>query len=204
MSIRLDEHDAGVTWTLREMMARSSHALADDGRVWLVDPVDEPEALAAAARLGRPAGVIQLLDRHSRDASAIAERLGVPHLRLPERLPDSPFEVVRVLDVPGWHELALWWPRRQALVVAEAIGTSPFFAVDGGPAGMHALLRLLPPGALRRYAPEHLLVGHGPPRHGAEAAAAIDHAYRHARRDIPRLLAAIPRWGLAARGRDAK
>jgi hypothetical protein len=204
MSVRLETHEAGVTWTVREAMARTSHALAHDGQVWLIDPVDDPEALAAVAQLGRPAGVIQLLDRHARDAAALAERLGVPHLRLPERLPGTPFEVVRVLDLPGWREVALWWPDRQVLVVGETIGTSPFYAVDGGPAGIHAALRLLPPGALRHYLPEHLLVGHGRPRHGAEAAAAIGHAYRHARRDIPRLLAAIPRWGLAARGRGSK
>jgi hypothetical protein len=204
VSLRLEEHDAGVTWTLHEAMARSSHALAEDGRVWLIDPVDSPEALAAVERLGRPAAVVGLLDRHARDSAAIAERLGVPHLRLPERLPDSPFEVVRVLDVPGWREVALWWPQRHTLVVAETIGTSPFYAVDGGPAGIHPLVRLLPPGALRPYAPEHLLVGHGRPRHGADAAAGVEHAYRRARRDIPRLLAAIPRWGLAARARGSK
>jgi hypothetical protein len=204
VSIRLEEHDAGVTWTMREAMARTSHALADDGRVWLVDPIDDPEALAAAQRRGEVAGVIQLLDRHRRDAEQLAERYGVPHLRMPGSVPDSPFEVVPVLDRRRWREVALWWPERRALVVAETIGTSPFYAVDGGPAGIHALVRLFPPGALRGYPAEHLLVGHGRPRHGAEAAAAIEYAYRHARRDIPRLLAAIPRWGLAARARSAK
>jgi hypothetical protein len=112
--------------------------------------------------------------------------------------------VVRVVDRSRWSEVALWWPQRRALVVSETIGTSPFYTLDGGPAGIHALLRLTPPGALRRYAPEHLLVGHGRPRHGEEAAGAVAHAYRHARRDIPRLLTAIPRWGLAARRGGAK
>ncbi|MEA2291692.1 MAG: hypothetical protein QOF17_712 [Solirubrobacteraceae bacterium] len=204
MSIRIEEHDAGVSWTVREAMARTSHALADGGRVWLIDPVDDAEALAAAQARGRVAGVIQLLDRHPRDAAALAERYGVPHLRLPGSVPDSPFEVVPVLDRKGWREVALWWPQRRALVVAETIGTSPFYALDHGPAGIHALIRLRPPGVLRGYPAEHLLVGHGRARHGSEAAIAIEHAYRHARRDIPRLLAAIPRWGLAARGRSAK
>jgi hypothetical protein len=204
MSVRLERHDLGVSWTLREAMARTSHALADDGRVWLIDPVDAPEALAAVADLGRPAAVVQLLDRHPRDCAALAERLGVPHLRLPEALPDSPFEIVPVLDLPRWREVALWWPARRALAVAEAVGTSPFYTAGSGAAGIHALLRLLPPGRLRDYAPEHLLPGHGRPLHGPAAAAALEHAYRRSRRDVPRLLAAIPRWGLAARRAGAK
>ena len=42
-----------------------------------------------------------LLDRHERDAAAIAERLGVPHHRLPSSLPGTPFEVVTVVDKPN-------------------------------------------------------------------------------------------------------
>src|SRR5688572_12345161 len=100
MAARLDHHPLGLTWTQDEAMARSSHALADGGRVWLVDPVAEPEALQAVEALGEPAAVIQLLDRHARDGQALAARLGVPHLRLPDAIPDSPFMVVSVLDVP--------------------------------------------------------------------------------------------------------
>ena len=98
-------------------------AATGDG-VWFVDPVDVPEAMERAAALGAPAGVIQLLDRHNRDCAAIAARLGVPHLKVPDAVPGSPFEVVRVLDVPGWHEAALWWPEHRVLVVAELIGTN--------------------------------------------------------------------------------
>ena len=64
-------------------MTRTSHALATSEGVWLVDPVDWPEAIDRAASLGTPAGVIQLLDRHNRDGAAVAERLGVPHLVVP-------------------------------------------------------------------------------------------------------------------------
>jgi len=38
-------------------MERAFHALVDDGRVWLVDPLDGPEMEDAAA-LGEPAGVL--------------------------------------------------------------------------------------------------------------------------------------------------
>jgi hypothetical protein len=200
VTVELFTHDLGMSWVVAEPMARASHALADDGRVWLVDPVDDPDALAAATALGEPAGVLQLLDRHARDCRQIAERLGVAHLRVPDAVPESPFEIVPVLDLPGWREVALWWPARRGLAIAEVVGTGPVYAVDGGGAGIHPLLRVLPPGGPRGLAAEHLLVGHGPPLHGPGAATALEHAYAHARRDIPRLLAKLP--GLA-RGRTS-
>jgi hypothetical protein len=202
VSAVIDRHDAGVSWVIREAMSRASHALADDGRVWLVDPVADPEALEAVAELGEVAGVIQLLDRHPRDCEALAERFGVPHHKLPEALPGTPFEVVRVLGLPVWKEIALWWPQRKALAVADAIGTSPYYAL-GGPAGVHFLLRGLPPRRLGRYQPEHLLVGHGRPVHD-DATGALRHALAHSRRDIPRLVASLPALGRAARRRSAK
>ena len=79
MSLRqLETHDLGLTWVIDEPFARASHALADDGRVWIVDPVDDAEALDAVAGLGEPVAVLQLLDRHNRDCAAVASRLGVP------------------------------------------------------------------------------------------------------------------------------
>ena len=127
-------------------MARSCHALAHEGRVWLVDPLTDDEALDAAEALGEVAGVIQLLDRHNRDCEALARRYDVPHLRLPEQLPDTPFEVLRTVWLPGWRELALWLPSQSALVVSEAVGTGAYFALAGKPAGIHPMLRLRPPG----------------------------------------------------------
>jgi hypothetical protein len=197
-------HDLGLTWVVDELMERACHALVADGRVWLVDPVADDAALARAAALGQPAGVIRLLDRHGRDCDALADSLGVPLYSLPEAIPDSPFEVVRVLHVPGWHEQALWWVDRRALVVAEIVGTSPHYTLGGGRAtGIHPLVRLAPPGVLRRYQPEHLLVGHGAPLHGPEATAGLHDAYARSRSDLPRMLTAAPsllraayaRWG---------
>ena len=187
--LQITEHDAGLTWVVDEPMQRASHALVTDEGVWLVDPVDDDEAIDRAEALGTTAGVLQLLDRHPRGCEQLASRFGVPLLRLPEAVPDSPFEVITVVDVPKWREKALWWRDRGVLVVAEAVGTGPMF---GMPAGIHLFLRLTPPGVLREYDPEHLLVGHGPPVHGAGARAALQHAYRRSRADLPKTLVRLP------------
>jgi hypothetical protein len=193
-----DELPFGFSWFPEESLTRTAHALDTGDGVWLIDPVDVPEAIERATALGPPAGVIQLLDRHNRDCAALAARLGVPHLRLPSTVPGSPFEVIEVLRLPRWHELALWWPERRALVVAEAIGTNRVYALGDGPAGVHPLLRALPPGALRGYAPEHLLVGHGRGVHGPDAAAALERAYDRSRKDLPRLALMVPAMARAA------
>jgi hypothetical protein len=190
---RIHEHEAGITWVIGESMTRSSHALADAGRVWLIDPVDIPEAIDRASSLGAVAGVIQLLDRHERDCAALAERFDVPHLRLPTEIPGAPFEPSIVIDVPKWREVALWWAEPRVLVVAEAVGTNAFFAVGSGPLGVHPMLRLLPPTKLRRFDPQLLLTGHGPPLEGPDTAEALSKALGASRRDIPRLLAKLPR-----------
>ena len=187
--LTIEEHDCGLSWVIDEPMQRASHALADDGRVWLVDPVNVPEAVERALALGRPAAVLQLLDRHPRACADLAKRFGVPHLRLPETVPDSPFEVITVIDLPRWREKALWWRDRDALVVAEAVGTGPMFA---RPAGIHLFLRPKPPGILRDYDPRHLLVGHGPGVHGAAAKPALETAYRRSRVDLPKTIVTLP------------
>ena len=122
-----DDFGFGFSWLRDEALTRTSHALDTGDGVWLVDPVDVPEAIERAVALGPTAGVLQLLDRHNRDCAAIAARLGVPQLRLPAAIDGSPFAVVPVLRVPRWHEIALWWPERRALVVAELIGTAPVY-----------------------------------------------------------------------------
>lgn len=202
MEVTYDEFGFGFSWFPHEALTRTAHALDTGDGVWLIDPVDVPEAIERAAALGPPAGVLQLLDRHNRDCAAIAARLGVPHLRLPAAVPGSPFTVVPVVDLPRWRELALWWPERRVLVVAELVGTTWSYALAGGPAGIHPLLRGLPPGALRAFEPEHLLVGHGRGVHGPAAASALADAYARARKDLPRLalkLPALARAAIAAR-----
>jgi hypothetical protein len=189
----LDEFALGVTWEIEEATMRTSHAIRAGDRVWLIDPVDQAEAMERAAALGAPAGVIQLIDRHNRDCAAIPARLGVPHLDVPDDVPGSPFRAIPVLRLRRWRETALWWPEQKLLVVAETIGTGPVFTTGHGAAGMHPILRPKPPSALRGFEPEHLLCGHGAPVHGAAARGAVNFAYAHARRDLVRLPLAFAR-----------
>jgi hypothetical protein len=191
VSNSIQRHPLGLTWIETTGMHRAAHALRADGRVWLVDPFEDPVALSAATELGSPAGVIQLLGRHNRDCSAIAQRLEVPLLRLPEQIDDSPFTVLPVISRPWWREVALWWEAERALIVAEAVGTVPAFAL-GRRVGVHPLLRLRPPsGPLTARSPERLLVGHGAALESG-AAAAIRDALSGAVTDIPQLVLKLP------------
>jgi hypothetical protein len=204
IATRRYEHELGLSWVVEEALQRASHALRDDeGRVWLIDPVDDDgPAIAAALALGSPAGVLQLFGEHGRDGEALAGRLGVPLLTVPASVPGSPFEVVRVLSGPGWREVALWWPSRRALMVPELIGTAPHMTLGSDRwAGMHPVGRLVAPGALRPFQPEHLLPGHGAPLHGTEASTGLQLAYANARRDMVRLPKAVGTLVGAARGR---
>jgi hypothetical protein len=77
------------------------------------------------------------------------------------------------------------------LVIAEALGTAPAFAL-GRRVGLHPVLRLRPPkGALTAYSPERLLVGHGAALETG-AASAITEALDGALSDIPQLLLKLP------------
>ena len=125
MPAKLQRHALGLTWVEQSGMARAAHALVNDRRVWLIDPYEDVQALAAVAELGAPAGVLQLLDRHNRDCEAIAERLGVSLLRLPTNTVGAPLEAISLISNFAWHEVALWWPAKRALVVAEALGLLP-------------------------------------------------------------------------------
>jgi hypothetical protein len=185
-AVSIDRTLSGVvSWTVTdEPMERGSHALAAEGRYWLVDPVADEKALAAAEKLGEPAAVLQLLDRHPRDCEELAARYSVPHLRLPEQVEDSPFEMHRVAWIGPWRELALWWPAREILLVPETVGTASYFAV-GRRAGIHPFLRIKPPSMLREFTPKHLLCGHGPPLH-KDATAGLKEAIDKSRVDIPK------------------
>ena len=187
MEVRwVDEFDGVVGWMAREAMRRTSHALAAGGRVWLVDPVDAPGVEERVRALGEPAGVIQLLDRHARDAVALAGRLGVPHHVVPVGpVPGVPFEFLPVVERRLWRETALWWPERRLLACGDALGTIGYFRAGGEAVGVHPLLRLRPPRWLAQLEPLHVLVGHGPGVHGDETPAAVADALARARRRLP-------------------
>ncbi len=191
MSNSIQRHPLGITWVETTGMRRAGHALRAGGRVWLIDPFEDEVALSAATELGSPAAVIQLLDRHNRDGGSIAQRLEVPLLRLPEEVSDSPFTVIPVISRPWWREVALWWEDERALVVAEAVGTAPAFAL-GRQVGVHPMLRLRPPkGPLTARSPERLLVGHGAALESG-AAAAIRDALAGSLSDLPQLVLKLP------------
>lgn len=182
----------GFGWIVEEAMTRTTHALATDGRIWLVDPIDWPDAIARAEALGTPAGVIQLLDRHDRDCATLASRLGVPHLVAPDEIAGSPFVCVPIMRRKYWRESALWWPETRTLACADALGTNRFYTAGKAPLGVHVFLRLTPPRALRAFEPDRILVGHGEGLTGPDAAKALRDALRTSRRGLPGLLARLP------------
>jgi len=182
-----DETDWGFGWLQEERLARCSHALRAEGRVWLFDPVDLPGIEERIRALGEPAGVIQLLDRHRRDCAALAERLGVPlHVTPFDGIRGAPFDPVPILRHRFWREVALWWPEERALLCGDALGTVGYFVASGELLGVHPLLRLTPPKALSRFAPRHVLCGHGEGVHGDGAAPALAEALATARRRLLR------------------
>lgn len=172
----IDKHEHGAGWIAYpdETMQRASHAIERDGDVWVIDPVDAEGLDDLLAEYGEVAGVIILLDRHKRDSSAIAERHGVS-VHVPtwmsgvEKDIDAPvekfsdevagFEVHRLVDNPAWQEAVLF--DGETLVVPEALGTVDYFTAPGEHVGVHPMLRLLPPKALKKYDAQRLLVGHG-------------------------------------------
>jgi hypothetical protein len=189
----IDEQEWGFGWIApeRPQLQLASHALVAGGGVWVVDPIDGEGVDERVRALGEPAGVIQLLDRHTRDCAAFARRLRVPHHVVPF-MNVGPFEAIPLVERSQWQEAALWWPERRVLVCADALGTVPhFFALGGEPLGVHPFLRLTPPRPLMDFEPEHVLCGHGEGVH-EDAAEAVRGALEHSRRRLARLLLEAP------------
>ena len=178
----VDEWEHGFGWVQDELMQRTSHALELDGRVWLIDPVDDAELEERVRALGEPSGVLQLLDRHNRGCEAWATRLGVPHLRAWQD--DVPFTPLGVRDGRWWREVALWHRGSRTLVVADALGTNGYFLAPGDRIGVHPLLRPLPPRSLAGLQPARILCGHGAGVHD-DAPSALAEALHTARRRMP-------------------
>lgn len=186
----VDEIDAGFGWIGAEKprLQLASHALAADGRVWILEPTNAPELDDRMRSLGEPAAVIQLLDRHNRACAEVARRFGVPHHRVPfDGVPDAAIEVVPIVRWKRWNEIALWWPTLRVLVCADVLGTIPhYFALGEERIGVHPLLRLTPPRRLAKLEPDHVLCGHGVGVH-EDATAAVREALAGSRRQLVRL-----------------
>ncbi|WP_408957695.1 hypothetical protein [Natrinema sp. 74] len=204
----IDRFDGGVGWIAHpdERMQRASHALAVDGEVWVIDPVDADGIDDLLAEFGDVAGVVVTLDRHKRDAATIADRHGVP-VYLPEfftgvteeidaavarfddELSDTGIRSLKLVDNRFWQEVALYNPADGTLIVPETVGTVDYFLADDEVLGVHPVLRLTPPQTtLREVAPERVLVGHGAGVMG-DAARALEDALANSRRNAPRLYA---------------
>ncbi|MEX0621264.1 MAG: hypothetical protein WD181_06745 [Solirubrobacterales bacterium] len=190
----IDQTDLGITWVMDEPMARASHALVKEGQVWIIDPVDDPDAMAKVADLGEPVAVLQLLDRHYRDCQTVADRLGVPLVVLPDEVKSTPFKTISVVDNAIWKEKALWWQEKNCLVIPEALGSNRMYKPGPAGAGVHIGRRLTPPKRqLGTYLPEHLLFGHGESIHGPEATEALQQAIDRSVRDIPGAIIGLPK-----------
>jgi hypothetical protein len=184
----VDEFKGGFGWIEPGFLERASHVLVVDGAAWLVDPLAAEGLEERIRHAGRPAGVIQLLDRHQRDGAELAERLRVPLHVVPfAGIPGAPFSFRRVVRFPGWREVTLWWEDERVLVCGDALGTASYFRAAGEALGVHPFLRLLPPRAMARgLTPRHVLCGHGEGIHGEEAAFHLKEALTTSRRRIPR------------------
>lgn len=172
----VDRFEGGVGWIAypEETMQRASHAVESEGGLWILDPVDAEGLDDVLSEYAAPEGVAVLLDRHKRDAAAVANRHDVA-VYVPEWMDgvagdiDAPtrrfgaelagFQVGRLIDNPLWQEATLF--DGETLVVPEALGTVEYFRAPTEELGVHPMLRVLPPTDLRSYDPDRLLVGHG-------------------------------------------
>jgi hypothetical protein len=208
----IDRFDGGVGWISYpdERMQRASHALETDEGVWLVDPVDAAN-LDDLVEFSDLAGVVVLLDRHTRDAARLARQhdvsvhipswmssidLDAPVERFDGRLAGTGYRL-RQISTPLWQEGALYHDEAGTLVVAEAVGTAEYDRTDAERLGVHPALRLFPPRqSFRDFAPERVLVGHGAGVH-ENADAALSEALSGSRRRAPSLYAKAARLFLS-------
>jgi hypothetical protein len=201
------EFDGGFSWIAfpEEEMQRASHALVSGDGVWLIDPVDAPDLDEWISELGEVAGVVVLLDRHPRDAAAVANRhevsvylpetlasarqkIDAPTETFSETLADTGYRTFPVLDTPVWKEAGLYNDENGTLIVAESVGTAQFFRAPGERLGVHPARRLFPPTALRGFLPDRILVGHGEPVTD-DAPRVLKEALSGSRRNTPQLYA---------------
>lgn len=169
-ALRVGGHAGEYTLDFRN--DHEAHRRAD---VWLVDPLRAPGIEDRLRELGNVVGVVVLLGRHSRDAVTFARRFDVPLylpvwvdvdvpedvgiVRIEEGLPGTEFELLETVDLPLWHEAALY--DGETLLVADALGTANYFTTSEESIGVHPLLRLLPPKTLTDLDPARILTGHG-------------------------------------------
>jgi hypothetical protein len=84
-------------------------------------------------------------------------------------------------------------------VVADAVGTNPYYTGGKAPLGVSLPLRLTPPRRLGDFQPERILVGHGEGLAGPETGRELRAALDESRRRLPGVLLRLPFAGRAAR-----
>jgi len=196
----LGRFDGGFAWQADpgEFMERSSTALVEDGRVWLIDPIRAPGLEDEISALGTVAGIIMTFGWHDRDVDWYARRYGVPVyarraggrmlIASPVQWVEChlPGSALQLLDASGqgllrlWRESVVWWPERRVLVAGDALGNAHYFVRPGERLAVHPVRRLSPPRQLASLQPERIYVGHGTPV-VERASEALAHALRTAR-----------------------
>ncbi len=172
----IDEFEGGVGWIAYpdEPMQRAAHGIESGDELWIIDPVDTAGVDDIFADYSPIGGVVVLLDRHLRDAAAIASRHNVA-VHIPtwmtgveDALPApveqldgelGSYRVDRLLDNRFWQEAILY--DGDTLVVPEAVGRTDYCLVGNETLGVHPMLRPRPPKTLTEYTPTRLLLGHG-------------------------------------------
>ncbi|MHC3437311.1 hypothetical protein ACYJ1Y_04225 [Natrialbaceae archaeon A-gly3] len=204
----IDRFDGGVGWIAHpdERMQRASHALVVDDEVWVFDPVDAEGLDELLAEFGEVAGVVVLLDRHRRDAAAVAKRhdvpvylpgffegvseeIDAPVVRFGSELAETGLEVLVLKNSRFWQEVAVYDPDRGTLLVPESVGAAEYFLAGRERLGVHPMRRPVPPTKeLGGLAPDRVLVGHG---EGVltDATRALQDALSGSRRRTPHLYA---------------
>lgn len=205
----VDRWDGGIGWMAHptEIMQRTSHALATDEGVLIVDPVDADGIDDPITEFGDPAGVVILSNFHTRDADEVARRHGVP-VYVPDRMEgiasalDASTERVGPGDSLGGYELIEVYDGSilgerlyecalydgTTLRIGGTIGSAPFQRVKNERLGMALIRRHDPaPEALEHVEPERFLSGHGAGVH-EDATAALSRALANARRRYLRAL----------------
>lgn len=199
----VDRTDEGVGWIAYpdETMQRASHAVVQDGDVWVIDPVDVPDLDDLLAEYGEVTGVVILLDRHKRDCAELANRhdvsvwvpefmdgvteeLDAPTETFRYELADTDITAHKVIDNGMWQEALLYREDTETLIIPEAVGTTDYFVTGAERLGVHPMLRITPPKSISRLEPERIRVGHGAGIH-EDANATLDDALSGSRRRTP-------------------
>jgi hypothetical protein len=200
----VDRWENGVGWIAypEETMQRASHILKTDGGSWIIDPVDA-DGLDELIGDAEVKGVVVLLDRHKRDAAAVANRYGVS-VHLPSfmggvaseldaptetfdgELGDTEYGLYEVINNRFWQEAALYSEEDGTLYLPEAVGTVEYFRTSGEKIGVHPMLRLKPPAVLSRFRPDRIMVGHGEGV-SEDATESLRKAVKSSRREAPAL-----------------